>query len=183
MPEELKQIAQRIRELRESCDYTPETLAKELGIDEETYLDYENNGENIPISVIYDIAHKFSVDFSEILTGKTARIDTYCVVKKGEGVKVDRCPGYNFRSLASHYAGKKMEPMIVEIDPNDESASLITHAGQEFNYVLQGSIKVLFDGKEIVLEDGDSIYFNPLHPHGQKAVGGKPATFLTVIID
>lgn len=41
----------------------PKLLAKELGIDEETYLDYENNGENIPISVIYDIAHNFRLIF------------------------------------------------------------------------------------------------------------------------
>ena len=43
MPEELKQIAQRIRELRESCDYTPETLAKELGIDRALVTCDKNN--------------------------------------------------------------------------------------------------------------------------------------------
>ncbi|MDY4975792.1 MAG: cupin domain-containing protein [Clostridia bacterium] len=182
MAEELKMIAERIRELREACDYTPQRLARELGIDEQVYLDYEENGENIPISVIYDIANKFSVDLSEILTGKTARLDTYCVVKKGQGVQVDRCPGYQFRDLAQNYAGKKMEPLIVVVEPADQNPKLIVHEGQEFNYVLEGTIKVIYDDKEIELSEGDSIYFNPTHPHGQKAVGDQPATFLTMII-
>ncbi len=182
MAEELKMIAQRIRELREACDYTPQRLADELGLDEQVYLEYEEKGENIPISVIYDIANKFSVDFSEILTGKTARLDTYCVVKKGQGVMVDRCPGYQFRNLAQNYAGKKMEPLIVVVDPKEEDPKLIVHDGQEFNYVLEGTIKVIYDNKEIELSAGDSIYFNPTHPHGQKAVGNAPATFLTMII-
>lgn len=183
MPRELQAIADRIRELRESCDYTPETLANELGISTETYLGYENNGEDIPISVLYDIAHKFSVDFSELLTGNTARIDTYCVVKKGEGAEIDRCPGYRFKNLAHRYVGKKMEPLIVEVEPKDGEPTLITHTGQEFNYVLEGSIELIFDQKRIVLEEGDSVYFNPLLPHGQRAAGDRKAVFLTVIID
>ncbi len=182
MAEELKIIAQRIRELREACDYTPQTLAKELGIDEKVYLEYEEKGENIPISVIYDIANKFNVDFSQILTGKTARLNNYCVVKKGQGVSVDRCPGYQFWNLAQNYAGKKMEPLIVKVEPSETDPKLITHDGQEFNYVLDGTIKVIYEDKEIELNTGDSIYFNPTRPHGQKAVGEKSATFLTMII-
>ena len=182
MAEELKMIAQRIRELREACDYTPQTLAKELGIDEQVYLDYEEKGENIPISVIYDIANKFHVDFSQILTGKTAHLSNFCVVKKGQGVSVDRCPGYEFQNLAHNYAGKKMEPLIVTVEPGEDAPKLICHDGQEFNYVLEGTIQVIYENKEIELEAGDSIYFDPAHPHGQKAVGDKPATFLTMII-
>lgn len=182
MAEEIKMIAQRIRELREACDYTPQTLAKELGIEEKVYLEYEEKGENIPISVIYDIANKFGVDFSQILTGKTARLNDFCVVKKGQGVSVDRCPGYQFWNLAQNYAGKKMEPLIVKVEPGEGNPKLISHDGQEFNYVLEGTIKVIYEDKEIELNAGDSIYFNPTRPHGQKAVGNQPATFLTMII-
>ncbi len=182
MADELKLIADRIRELRESCDYTVEQLAEELGISEAVLSEYESNGKDIPISVIYDIAKIFKVNFSEILTGNTARINTYCVVRKGEGIKVNRAPGYDFLSIAHKYSGKIMEPMIVTVEPDNGDMKLITHPGQEFNYVLSGEVKVIIGDKEVLLGEGDSIYFNPTYPHGQRAVG-KEATFLTVITD
>lgn len=182
MADELKLIAERIRELRESCDYSIRQLADELGIAESVLAEYENNGKNIPISVIYDIAKIFKVDFSEILTGNTARINTYCVVRRGEGIKVNRAPGYDFLSIAHKYSGKIMEPMIVEVEPDNGDMKLITHPGQEFNYVLSGTVKVIIGDKEVLLKEGDCIYFNPSYPHGQRAVGEK-ATFLTVITD
>ena len=60
---------------------------------------------------------------------------------------------------------------------------MVAHSGQEFNLVLEGSVAVVFDGKELILNEGDSIYFNPTHPHGQKCHGDKKARFLTMIAE
>jgi transcriptional regulator with XRE-family HTH domain len=183
MAKELNEIASRIRELREVCGYTVEQLAEEIGVDVDTYKSYETIGDNIPISVIYEIANKFGVDFTEIVTGVNAKLDTYHIVKKGMGKNVSRYPGYRFQDLAYRYSRKIMQPLLVTLDPSDEPAALVSHAGQEFNLVLSGSIAVTFDGKELVLNEGDSIYFNPTHMHGQKCVGNEKAVFLTVIAE
>ncbi|MBE7035437.1 MAG: helix-turn-helix domain-containing protein [Ruminococcaceae bacterium] len=180
---ELLELAQRISSLREACGYTQEELAKELGIDASVYRDYEENGQNVPISVIYEIANKFGVDFTEIMTGTRAKLDTYHVVKNGQGKTVDRYPGYAFKDLAFRYAGKIMQPLMVTLDPSDKPAALVRHAGQEFNYVVSGTMAVIFDGRELILEEGDSIYFNPNFPHGQRCAGDKPAVFLTMIAE
>lgn len=176
-----QEIAARIRELREDCGYTQEQLAQELNLDPKTYANYEQEGANIPISVIYSIAGKFGVDFTEIITGTNAKLDTYHVVKRGEGLSIDRYPGYSFQDLAFRYSHKVMQPLLVTIEPSDETPTLITHSGQEFNLVLEGSVMVLFGDKQITLNEGDTIYFNPLFPHGQKCIGDKTARFLTVI--
>ncbi len=180
---EFNEIAERIRGLREACGYTQEQLAEELGLDIGVYRDYEDNGENVPISVIYEIANKFKVDFTEIITGVAAKLSTYHIVKKDAGRSVSRYPGYRFEDLAFRYSGKIMQPLLVTIDPSDDTPELVTHPGQEFNYVLEGTVCVLFEDKELILEEGDSIYFNPTHPHGQKCVGDKKAKFLTVITE
>ena len=62
---EYNEIGARLRELREVSDYTIEDLAKELDLDPEVYASYEENGKDVPISVIYQIANKFKVDFTE----------------------------------------------------------------------------------------------------------------------
>ncbi len=181
MSENFLELANRIRELREVCGYTVEQLASELGINIETYLGYEKNGEDIPISIIYAISQKFGVDFAEIVTGTTAKLDTYQIVKRGQGKEIDRYEGYRFEDLAYRFGGKIMQPLLVTIDPSEKEPELVSHKGQEFNMILEGEVAVVFGNKEIILSPGDAIYFNPELPHAQRCVGNTKARFLTVI--
>lgn len=183
MKENFNEISARIRELRDVCGYTVEEMAAELKLDVATYCSYEESGEDIPISVIYEVANKCGVDFTEIITGIGGKLDTYHVVRCGEGQPVRRLPGYHFEDLAFRFRGKIMQPLLVTLDPSDDPAEPISHKGQEFNMVLEGSIRLCFDDKEILLNKGDSIYFNSQHPHSQKCVGNTKAQFLTVIAE
>ena len=177
------EVGMRLAELRDACGFTRETLAKELDIGLDEYTKYEETGENIPISLVYQIAKKFGVDFTEIIYGTEAKLDTYHIVKSGEGKSVDRYPGYSFEDLAFRYKSKIMQPLLVRLDPSDEPAALVSHVGQEFNYVVEGTILLSYDDKEFVLNQGDSIYFNPKHLHGQRCGGRVPAVFLTMIAE
>ncbi len=180
--EPINEIAARIRELREVCDYSVEKLAEELSLSAEQYESYEKNGD-FPISVIYEIANKFNVDFNELITGEPSRIDTFQVVRRGQGKSISRFPGYRFKDLAFRYADKIMQPLLVTLEPSDEPAKLVTHSGQEFNLVLKGTVAVVFEDREIILNEGDSIYFNPTYPHGQRCAGDTKARFLTMIAE
>ena len=183
MVEVLHEIGLRIEGLREACDVTREEMARELEVPVETYVKCEESGEEVPISAIYHMAHKFGVEFTEILTGTAAKLNTYQVVRNGEGREVDRYPGYHFEDLAWRYTGKIMQPLLVVLDPSDEPAKLVTHTGQEFNLVLEGCVVVTWGDKEFELRAGDSIYFNPEHPHGQRCGGDVPAKFVTIIAE
>ena len=148
--QEINEIGSRLRELREASDYTVERLAAELKLDPEVYRGYEQDGKDIPISLIYEIANKFGVDFAEILTGNPARLDTYHIVRRGHGRVVNRNPEYHFEDLAYRYAG---------------------------------TVIVVIGDKEFTLTAGDSIYFNPTLPHGQRCGGDVKARFVTVIAE
>lgn len=183
MVTEFSEIGARIKGLREACDVAKEDMARDLGVDVAAYESWEETGADVPISAIYHMSKRFNVDFTEILTGTNAKLDTYQVVRKGEGRVVDRYPGYYYEDLAWHINRKIMQPLLVTLDPSDEPAALVTHTGQEFNLVLEGKVVVVFDDKEFVLEPGDSIYFNPMHEHGQKCGGDVPAKFVTIIAE
>lgn len=183
MATEFKQIGLRIKGLRESGDLSQAQVAAELGVPVETYAQWEDTGADVPISALYHLANKFGVDMTAIITGVGAKLDTYQVVRKGEGKTVDRYPGYRFQDLAWLYSQKVMQPLLVTLDPSDAPAALVTHGGQEFNMVLQGSMVVTFGDREIVLGTGDSIYFNPTFSHGQRCAGEVPAVFVTVIAE
>lgn len=181
--EELKELGERIKGLREACDVSLEDMAADLGVSSETLKDWEDNGADIPISVVYHMSHRFGVDMTEILTGTSAKLDTYHVVRRGEGKVVDRHPAYHFEDMAWRYRNKMMQPLMVILDPTDEPAELITHKGQEFNFVIEGCVTVTIGDRELVLNEWDSIYFNPELPHAQKCNGDKPAKFITIITE
>ena len=183
MKDDMRNISERIRELREIFDLTCEDMARETGVDTQKYIEYETSGENIPISVLYHISQRFGVDLSEILTGEPARLSTLQVCRRGRGKTIDRYPGYMFESLAPRFTQKIMEPLLVTLVPGEPEAALVTHGGQEFNIVLEGVIAITYDGKEHLLYPGDAVYFDPTHPHGQKAAGTEKARFLTVITE
>jgi transcriptional regulator with XRE-family HTH domain len=183
MSEIMNQIAQRIREVREDSGLTGEETAVKLDIPLEKYMLYENAAQDIPISTLYEMARIFGVDLTELLTGTSPKLHNFCFVKAGEGVEIERYKGYNFQSLAFNFVHKKIEPLLVTIEPEEnKKMSLVSHPGQEFNYVLEGKIRVILAGHEIEMSPGDSLYFDPTIPHGQMAVDGRNAKFLTVIL-
>jgi transcriptional regulator with XRE-family HTH domain len=180
----MNEVAERLRGLREACDTTPSELAERLGVTVEAYGQYEDGSLDIPISVLFGAAGFFNVDMTELLTGNSPKLDTYCVVRAGRGISVNRYPGYEYKSVAFNFLRRKMEPLIVHLEfgADDPDKKLVTHSGQEFNYVIEGAVRLTLGDRDIILQKGDCCYFDPKIPHGQSAVG-QDSDFLTVILE
>lgn len=180
MNEQIPQIARRVKELREILGFNEEETAQKINVDLNTYLSYESGKADMPVSVLYSLSKVLQVDPTVILTGEEARMSKYTVVRGGKGIKIERYKGYSFTSLAFNYNYRDMEPMIVELQKNKVPANLVSHPGQEFNYVLEGTVRVVVAENKFVLNVGDTIYFDATLSHGQFAETDK-AKFLTVI--
>lgn len=183
MSEQIKEIAARITDLREISGIPMEELAKEFGVSVEAYLQYETGDVDIPVSFLYEVAHKFNVELTEILTGESPRLHTYSLVRAGKGVSMERRKQYQYQNLAYNFIHKKAEPFLVTVEPNEvqKSVSFNTHPGQEFNYVLEGTLQIVVDGHELILNPGDSLFFDSGRPHGMKALNNQTAKFLAII--
>lgn len=180
MNEQIKQISERIKELRTILEVDAADLAGRVNVSVEDYERYENAEVDIPIGVIYGVAAELNVDPTVLLTGEAPRMSDYTIVRQGRGVEVERYKGYKFNSLAFNYIGRAFDPMIVDLEPMEKGPELVVHGGQEFNYVISGTVQLVIGGRDFLLEAGDSAFFNPMTPHGQRAVGG-PVRFLTII--
>jgi len=180
---DLSELGQRIKGLREACDVTTHEMAEDLGITVEQYRVYEETGADVPISVIFHMSQKFGVDMTEILTGVRAKLDTYQIVRRGEGREVDRTEGYAFEDLAWLYSNKVMQPLLVTLDPDGAETDLVSHAGQEFNMVLEGTMEFRLLDQNFILGAGDCIYFNSMLPHGQACASSERTRFVTVICE
>ena len=182
MAPELKQIARRIQELRDIEGISHETLARELSINPDLYKKYESGESDIPVSVLLQIAQRFDVELTALITGEEPKLKVYSVVRKGKGLSIDRRKEYKYQDLAYNFIHKKAEVLMVTVDPQESSPKgQYSHAGQEYNYVVEGTLKVWIDGHEVVLNEGDSLYFDSSYKHGMSALNGKPARFLAII--
>ena len=175
MNEELLQIPKRIKELREILEISTAEMAEKLNISYDEYEKYESGEKDIPISALYAIAAVLGTDCTVLMTGESPRMDSYTIVRRGDGVRVDRYAGYYIESLAFNFKNRQMEPMLVTLEEQEPEPALVMHSGQEFNLV-----KITVGKNSFILSEGDAIYFDPNLPHGQAAVDGR-TRFLTVI--
>lgn len=183
MLENIKQIAQRIKALREISDMSVESVAKQLNISVEKYIQYESGEIDIPVSFLYEIAGKFNVELTVLLTGEEPKLQRFSVVRKNKGLSIDRRKEYKYQDLAFNFMNKKSEIFLVTIDPLKEAKDInkYSHSGQEFNYILEGQMKFFFQDKEVILNSGDSIYFDSGYEHAMLAMGDTQLKFLAVI--
>lgn len=181
--ETLKQIGTRIKAIREISDMSTQDFAKSINLDLETYIKYETGEADIPISVLSAISAIYNVEMTALLTGGEPRLTRISVVKKGKGLKIERRKEYKYQDLAFNFINKKAEMFLVTVDVSKGTPKhAYSHAGQEFNYILEGTLKIIFDGKEYILEEGDSVIFDSSFEHAMTAIGKKPAKFIAVVL-
>jgi transcriptional regulator with XRE-family HTH domain len=184
MEETIREIAERIKGLRDIAGISIDDMAKTLKISKELYQEYENGARDIPASLLYIIAQRFNVELTALLTGEDPHLHSYALTRKGKGVSVERRKDYKYQNLALNFIHKKAEPFMVTVDPEPDEAPvhLNNHPGQEFDFVLEGTLKIVLGKHELVLNEGDSLFYDSNIDHGMKALNGKTAKFLAIIL-
>ncbi|MBR6371360.1 MAG: helix-turn-helix transcriptional regulator [Bacteroidaceae bacterium] len=183
MNEQIKQMAMRLHGLREDLEMTIEEVAVRCGITPEELERYESGDSDIPMNFLCNAANVLGVEPLELFSGDAPNMSSYWLVRKGKGPVIERQKAYKYQALAMGFKHAKASPFIVTVDPKmEKDMHLNTHEGQEFNLVLKGTLLLSIAGKELILNPGDSIYFDSAQPHGMKALNGEPARFLAIII-
>ena len=185
MNDQLKQIGERLRGLREVLDIPAEEVAGVIGVSTEKYEKIEQGELDITISNLMKIAHRYGVSTEELIFAESPHMKSYFVTRKGQGMSIERTKAYKYQSLVGGFVGHKADVFIVTVEPKPGARTIYknSHPGQEFNLVLEGSMELYIGGKTIVLEEGDSIYFDSTKPHGMLAVGDKAVKFLAFTVE
>jgi uncharacterized cupin superfamily protein len=133
--------------------------------------------------VLQAVAKHCGVEMTALLFGEEPTVTGYFLTRAGLGTAMERSKAYKYQSLAAGFIHRKADPFIVTVEPKSEDAPihLNTHEGQEFNYVLEGTLQLSINGKDLILNEGDSIYFDSGKKHGMRALNNTPVRFLAVI--
>lgn len=183
--DQLKQLGERLRGLRDALDLSAQDVADTCGISLERYKLIEKGETDITISNLMKIAKKYGVSADALMFAEEPRMHAYSVVRKGQGMTVERTKAYKYQSLVGNFARRKADVFLVTVEPKPDATVIYknTHAGQEFNLVLEGTMELYIEDKTIVLEAGDSIYFDATRSHGMKALGDKAVKILAFTVE
>ena len=186
MEYKLKQIADRIRELRQVTGLTVADMASRMGISESEYEECEAGNRTLSVAFLYHCALNFGVDMGDILEGRSPKLRSYALTRRGEGQKIEEAHHMVGYSLASGFRNRIALPLYMEMNyhegAEDEKIELVTHEGQECDIVLTGKMKIQIGDHTEILSAGDSIYYDSGTPHGMIAVGGEDCTFYAIVL-
>lgn len=186
MNEQIANIAERIKGLRELLDISAEEMANVTATSLEQYLEYESGIIDFSFTFLYNTAQRFHIDITELLTGELPKLSQFSLIRAGEGLPIERRKGFQYQHMAYLFKERATEPFQVianyDASADQEQIPLSSHEGQEFDYVLRGQLKVMIEEHEMILYPGDALYYDSSRGHGMVATGGKDCEFLAVVI-
>jgi len=183
MEEPIRQIADRLRGMREVLNISPDEAALTCALTAAQYLNFESGEIDIPVSILHRMAQQYNFDITALLTGEEPHMHSYTLTRKDKGVGIDRRSAYKYQALAGNFQKRIADPFVVVVEPKESATvSYNAHPGQEFNYVIEGKLKIFIGSREMILEPGDSIYFDSGLPHGMLALENQPTKFLAIIL-
>ena len=184
--EKLVEVAKRIREMREISGFSVEEMAEKTEVSVTEYKAYENGTEDFPFTFIHKCALAFGLGITDILEGESARLKSYTVTRRGGGRQTAEEEGISIVNVAPMFKNKIAEPYFCKYDYKESLQNkpihLTKHAGQEFDFVLSGKMKIQIGNNFEELAAGDSIYYNSSTPHGMIAIDGADCKFIAIIL-
>ncbi len=150
MEVKLFEIAERIRCLREILGITVEEMAAACMVDPAEYARLEEGNDDFSYSFLVKCAETLGVDTVELITGETPKLSFYSIIRKGRGLPIKRRKGFTYDHMGYLFRGRECEPMLVVAPYSEEEQNapihLSHHSGQEFDYILRGSLRMEFEG-------------------------------------
>lgn len=180
-------IGHKIRELRKSAGLVLQDLSDRTDLSKPLLSQIENEVISPPIATLLKISKALNVNLSFFFQDGDPE-EKVVLVRKDESKVIDSRyfgreeSGYYYEALAYKKPNKYMEPFLVEFKRKKaEKLSYFSHEGEEFIYVLQGTLEFRTKDQHYILDPGDSLYFESSIPHAYRALGMKNARALSVI--
>ena len=187
MTYKIKEMAARIRELREISGLTVEQMAERTGTSVAEYIQCEAGEKDLNIAFLYRCALSFRVDMSDLIEGHSAKLRDYALTRAGDGMRIEEAHHMVGFNLASGFRNRIALPLYMELDYREgaelEDIELTTHEGQECDIVIRGHMKLQIGSHSEILHPGDCIYYDSSVPHGMIAVDGEDCAFYAFLVN
>lgn len=179
-------VAERVKRAREKRGLSLMDISRRTGIDVSLLSEIEEGQSAPPLGTVIKLAKALEMKMGYFISGDELR--PFTIVHRGDrrvvsryDSKRDKHYGYGYESLAPYKKDRHMEPFLVTLQPATTEEERSAHDGQEFIFVLTGSMEVRLGDEIHVLEPGDAIYYDSTVPHLVKCHGQETTRILAVL--
>lgn len=182
-PLSVEAVGDRIRALREAREISFEELSHMTGFSVDLLKKIENSDIQPQLGTLVKLSRALDSAFSRLVSGVGDKL--YSVTRKNQRQKISRSSStkgkqlYTYFSMAPEVKGRHMEALMVTLEENPDH-EMSVHDGDEFIYVIEGTVLVEIGGDRFELNSGDSVYYLSTTPHMVAAKKGQ-AVILAVL--
>ncbi|MBT3257867.1 MAG: helix-turn-helix transcriptional regulator [Deltaproteobacteria bacterium] len=180
------EMGMRVKKARESLGLSIFDVYLRSDIDVERLSQIEEGTVVPALGTVSKLAKALDLKMGYLISGEEAK--AYTVVRRDDRKVTSRYDsgkekhhGYEYESLAPHKTDRTMEPFMVTLEPSETEEERSTHDGQEFIFVLSGKMEVRLGEDILIIEPGDSIYYDATVPHLVKCHGKETTKILAVL--
>ena len=178
MPKKTR-IGSHIRKLRRLQRLTLQNVADKCGYTKSLLSKIETGAVVPPMSTLVKIAGALNTNIAALMT-EGDKLDCVFIPANGDAIPVPTESGYAVLPLAVELKEKKMQPFIFSIRPEDLSDKANSHLGEEFIFVLEGSMQFRVGEKTYTMGPRDSIFFNSIREHYISKVNSPHVVYLNI---
>ncbi len=177
-----------VRNLRKSRHWTLSELAERSGLSVSTISKAERDQQALSYDKLLQLAQALQVDIATLFDGDASGVEIAPVTsrrsisRRDDGSVVDT-KNYTYVYLCTDLLKKKFVPIVAEIRARslEEFGPLVRHAGEEFSYVLEGSVEVHTEHyAPTILKTGESMFIDSRMGHAYVALGPGRCRLLSV---
>lgn len=177
-------VGEKISKIRQEKGISLEELSNMTGFELDLLQSIENREVQPQLGTIIKLSKALDSAFGRLVSDVGSKL--YSITRKDEAKVVSRSTSkiskkdlYTYKSLAPEVKGRNMEALIVQLEEKPDVEPSV-HEGEEFIYVLAGTVELKIADEVHTLEPGDSVYYLSTTPHLIAGKNGK-ATIIAVI--
>ena len=183
-------VGAKIKGLRETKNLSIDVIAERSGRTVEQIESIENDVNLPSLGPLIKIARALGVRLGTFMDDNDALGPIVCRAEDREkdssisfsNGATDARKHMEYHPLAQQKAGRHMEPFVIDINPEENpNFQLSDHEGEEFIYVMQGEVEIVYGKETYTLKEGDSIFYDSIVKHHVHGAPGKSAKILAVV--
>ncbi|WP_184064323.1 helix-turn-helix domain-containing protein [Sphingosinicella soli] len=180
-------LGERLTQLRRENKWTLGDVAARTGVGVSTLSKIENNQGDVTFETLMKLCDGLDLSLRHLTKGEpeTFRSGARTITKRDDALIIDTAP-YHFEVMSTELSRKGMIPTVVTVKARsiDDFAEMNRHPGEEFIYVVRGTLKLYTEFYQpAILEAGDSAHYDSSMQHAFVSVGPEDAVVLSVSHD
>ncbi len=175
-------IGEGIRRFRQLQGRTLQDVAEQSGFSRSLLSKIENGRVVPPVATIVRIAAALGTHISQLLESNDGSGVGHTIWSETTNGFVETDRGYAICPLVTDFKNKRMQPFFFRVREGEVREHSVTHQGEEFVFVVSGSIRFRVGSVEYTLNAGDSLYFDARLSHNVIA-NSNEAVYLDIFAD